>query len=85
MNVERPLPVAGQPPRIVELWAWTATDPLTDTEGIISARTHDGQHLPLVASVERLARLMEPLAREAVAKTEHPRPTAQLRHFIEAD
>jgi hypothetical protein len=84
VKVERPLPLDGQSARITELWAWTAIDPLTDTEGIIAARLPGLGVTPMVTSMRTTAEVMESVAREAVRGAEHPKPTVQLRHFIEA-
>lgn len=88
VTVERPLPVEGQSPRIEELWAWTAIDPMTDVEGIIGIQVR-GRYgttvAPAVVSVRRIADLMEPRVRAAIADMAEPRPTAQLRRFVPAE
>lgn len=85
MRVDRPLPVYGQAPRITELWAWTAIDPMTDTEGIISARMPGGKEMPLVTSMRDMADRLATIAGATVAAAEPPRPSIRLRHFVEAD
>lgn len=83
MEVERPLPPEGQPPRITELWAWTAVDPMTDTEGIIAAKLPD-RSLPLVTSTRSMAERMRPWAEAAARLAQEPRPVVQLRRFVPA-
>lgn len=85
MRVERPGPARGQAPRITELWAWTALDPMTDTEGIMSARMRDGSEMPMVTSVRRIAEQMQPWVDAAARSAEEPRPVARLRHFVPAE
>lgn len=82
MKVERPRPADGQAPRITELWAWTAIDPMTDTEGIVSARLPGIGVVPLVTSMRTLADRMEPHAKETARAAQEPRPVVQLRHFV---
>ena len=84
-RVERPLPVEGQPSRITELWAWTTVDPLTDIEGIAALRLPGGGALPLVSTMESLARRYEPMAQALVAASLDPKPTVRLRRFVMAD
>lgn len=84
-HVERPLPVDGQEPRITELWAWTAIDPMTDVEGIIGIQVRGGQKLPAVVATKRIADAMEPMVREAERGMAEPRPTFRLRRFIADD
>lgn len=85
MNVERPLPVEGQPPRITELFAWTVIDPMTDVEGILAAKFPGGGGLPLVASMREVAEKMRPIAEATVRAAEEPRPILKLRRFVPAD
>lgn len=82
-RMERPLPADGQAHRISELWAWTAIDPLTDIEGVLALK--HPQVMPLVFSVERLARLATPIAEAACRAAGEPRPVPRLRHFLPAD
>jgi hypothetical protein len=82
LTVERPLPVDGQGPRVTELWAWVALDPMTDTEGIIAAKTRGGGAMPLVSTVKRIADRFKPVAQAVVAEAQEPRPTATLKHFV---
>lgn len=85
MKVERPLPAEGQAARITELWAWTTIDPMTDTEGIIAAKLPTGGAMPLVSTVEDLARRYEWIALEACRATAEPHPSnPRLRRFIPA-
>lgn len=83
--LERSGPAQGQAPRISELWAWCALDPMTDTEGIVAARLHDGGSLPLVGATRALVEKWEPMARLAVEAAEPPRPVLRLRRFVAAE
>ena len=86
VKIERPLPVDGQSPRITELWAWTAIDPLTDTEGIVAARRRvGGGALPLVTGTRAVAESMRPFAEEVVRSSEDPKPVVRLRRFVQVD
>lgn len=85
MKLERPLPVDGQPPRITELWAWTAIDPMTDVEGILAATGQDGIRMPLVTGTRVVAERLRPYAEAAAAIAEEPRPVVRLRHFVPAE
>lgn len=82
MRIERPLPVDGQAARITELWAWTVIDPMTDTEGIVSAKLPGGGGVPLVTSMKSLVEAMGVLAEAAVRSAQEPRPVLQLRRFV---
>lgn len=85
MRVERPLPAEGQQARMTEVWAWTAIDPMTDVEGIISARSPKGGLLmPLIGGTRHLVERLRPYAEAVVAESEEPKPTIQLRHFVAA-
>jgi hypothetical protein len=79
MKVERPGPIPGQKPRITEIWAWTALDPMTDNEGIIAANG-----LPLVTTVRAQADRLKPIVDGLIAAAEDPKPVAQLRRFVPA-
>jgi hypothetical protein len=68
-----------------EMWAWTAIDPLTDTEGIISARHPRGMMMPLVGAVEHIVRGLQPIAEAVVRDSAEPRPVLRLRHFVADD
>lgn len=84
MKVERPLPLDDQSPRITELWAWTAIDPMTDVEGIVAAKGR-GTTLPLVSSMQRIAEAYRPFAEAAIREAADPRPVLRLRRFVAAD
>lgn len=85
MRIERPLPPDGAPPRITELWAWTAIDPLTDVEGIVAAKLPSGGGLPLVSGTKAIIDRMEFWAVEACRSAQEPRPVPRLRRFVPAD
>lgn len=82
IKVERPLPVEGQAARITELWAWTNIDPMTDTEGIVAVKSHNGGALPMVFSMRSMAERYRPLAEEFIRSAQEPRPTLHLRRFV---
>lgn len=84
MRVERPGPARGQEPRITELWAWIALDPMTDTEGIVGAQIA-GEWMPLVTSIRATAERMRPAAEAAMRATEHPQPVLRLRRFVQVE
>lgn len=85
VEIQRPLPLDGQAPRITELFVWTAIDPMTDTEGIVSAVLPQGGGLPLVSSIRRVAENMRPWAEMAALHAEAPRPIVRLRRFVEVE
>lgn len=54
--------------RVDELWAFLATDPTDNTEGIISVQTNQG-HMPLVGADLARMESLRPLARDVGDRT----------------